>query len=107
MVVEFENTNNKIEVTRWYSIVGAPVMQHSSYKNKDLLPVVGKITFQDGDATTLELVGRIVKLDGSISERTMMVPGIYIWNQQEWPDWLHDLYKLALADQSASLKVVA
>lgn len=98
-MVEFENTNNRTETTKWYSITGAPAMKYDTPRGeKSLMPSVAKFVFVDGDVTTLSLRGKVVRQDGSVSEQTQQMPNIYIWNQQEWPDWLNDLYKLAYSD---------
>jgi hypothetical protein len=106
MTVEFENVNSKVEVTKWYSITGAPDMRHITQKDWMLRPVSAKFVFVDGDCVTLSVSVRAVKKNGDLSEVTITSSDIYIWNQQDWPVWIHDMYDQALSELS-STKVLA
>lgn len=93
--ITFENTNTKVEVTKWYTVTGAPAMRKSSHEgDRMLVPMTARWTFMDGEPTDLFLNGRRVLKNGSTGEPEQF-PDIVIWNQQTWPDWLHNLFKLA------------
>lgn len=104
--VIFCNTSNKIEVTKGYSITGAPLMEHHTYKGQ-LSPCSARLTFRDGDISDLVVTAKIVKNDGEPSENRTAVPFIHGWNMQEWPIWLKNLYQLACIELAADRKVSA
>lgn len=97
--ITFENVNNKVEITKGYSVTGAPAMEYKTPRGvKKLVPYAARFVFTDGDLGHLHLGGKVVRQDGRISDQVQQVPNIYSWNQQEWPAWLHDLYKIACDD---------
>lgn len=102
--ISFENTNNRTEVTKWYSIQGAPNMVHPRDKSQQFSPASARFVFVDSDPTDLIINSYSIKKDGSLSERAVRVPEIHIWDQKFWPEWLHELYKLAVNDFMADQK---
>lgn len=98
MTVTFENTANKTEVTKWYSVEGADPLPNGLYRNMKLIPISARFTFREGNLENLLVTGRLVKVDGTPANRVITVPGIFHWNQPEWPEWLNDLYALVLSD---------
>ena len=99
--ISFENTNNRTEVTKWYSIQGAPNMVHPRDSSQQFSPISARFVFVEGDLMDLVINSYPIKRDGSLSERVKQVPEIHKWNQKTWPEWLHELYKLAVNDFAA------
>lgn len=99
MSVTFENTNIRTEVSRYYSIEGAPVLESFGvYTTTPVLPTSAKFVFVDGDFFTVDLYGKPIKKDGYPGERVIKVRDVYSWNQGAWPDWLKRLRDLAFSD---------
>lgn len=91
----FERTNLRDETVIWFKIEGVPAIEN---KTRKLLPMSVKFTFVDGDPLSVEVNTNILKNDGSQSERYMKMPGIYMWEKSSWPEWLNEVYQLALSD---------
>lgn len=102
--VTFENTNTEVEYTQWYYVKGAPVFESVTQQGKRYQPVVVKWTFKHGEAMALLVTGLPIKKDGypAAQSQSQMVPGIYIWNMNEWPDWLRHSYGVAVNDYRAN-----
>ena len=101
MSVTFENTVNRTEVTRWYSVTDAPVIV--SHTGTNILPIAAHFVFVDGELKELEVNGRIMKKDGTPGERIIRVPTIWSWNHTEWPEWLWDLYRTLIVDNKVGV----
>lgn len=101
MTVEFENTNVRTEVTRFYKVTGAPHIERKlSRTDTEIAPTTVKFVFVDGDFSEVVMHGKIVCRDGRISERVIKVPSIWSWNQTEWPEWMHELRDLAFREHA-------
>ncbi len=99
MSVEFENINVRIEITRFYSVTGAPhISRKLSRTDAEIAPVSVKFIFVDGDFNEVVMHGKIVCRDGRVSERVIKVPSIWSWNQAEWPEWMHELRDMAFQE---------
>lgn len=103
--ITFENINNKIEITKWYSISGAPHMEHKDYAT--FAPMSVRFVFVDGECNGVFINARIVRKDGSVGDRYQQVPYVFSWNQDGWPIWLSDVHQLACADMERDLKTSA
>lgn len=100
--IEFINTNTRTEITMWYSIHGAPTMEYGLVgKSKVFAPTAAKFIFTDGDISDVTLTVHQIKKDGSLSDKYQTMPGIFHWNQEDWPQWLRDLRDRVLADYAA------
>lgn len=97
-MAEFEQTATKTEVVTHYRVTGAPVIEHQVRKGRVLSPSVVRFTFQDGEVTNMFVNGRLVKANGDISDKWEQIVHLYHWNQNEWPEWLTELYALALEE---------
>jgi hypothetical protein len=102
--ITFENTANRTEVTEWYSITGAPAMDHPFNKTRKLMPISARFTFVDGDPFSLEINAKLVLRSGDLAKDHQKVPGIYIWDRGTWPSWMDELWELACSDFAASQK---
>ena len=92
----FEETQTKVQVIKWYSITGAePMLQKSN--STQILPLVAKFTFEDGDCKDIFITGKVVRKDGSTGAKWQAVVDIYTWDVSGWPEWLHDLYAKVLS----------
>lgn len=97
-MAEFENTNNRIEVEKWYSITDVPAIEDRNHKGKMYMPVSAKFTFVDGECTNLILNGKIIKVNGEFGERVTVIPGVYTWDKSNWSEWLHELLAKVYSD---------
>jgi len=86
----FAPTVTKVEVTKWYAVQGAPAIASGKFQ---LSPVAAQFHFTDGQLDQVTVTGAILKLDGSVGERTMTVLGIYPGNKKEWPTWLWEAFQ--------------
>lgn len=102
--ISFDNTSIKSEITLWYAVNGAPVIEDGTVKGRRLLPLSVKFIFADGDPYSVSVNCNILKNNGEASGRTMNAPGIYMWEQSKWPEWLRELHKLALSDFVSHLR---
>lgn len=91
----FENTNNQVQIIRWYSVGEVEALPNGVHKSIMLMPYAARFTFKDGDLDDISVYGKVVKKDGSLSDRKMQIPGLYSWNRIEWPAWMYALDKLA------------
>jgi hypothetical protein len=92
----FESTNTRTEVIEWYKVEGAPRM--TSRTGREYAPASAKFVFVDGECSGVNVYGVLVKQDGSIMDKSVLMSDIFIWNQSNWPAWLHHLYRLADRD---------
>ena len=91
--MSFGRTNTRITITQFYSVTGEEPMA-SSFRNGQMLsPVAAQFTFKDGKISDMEVTGALIRKSGEVSERLMAVPGIYHWDKNKWPEWLHDMYE--------------
>jgi hypothetical protein len=96
--VSFESTNTRTEIIKWYAITNAPVMEAnigSFGLVRKYSPMAARFTFVDGGCTDLAINAYPIRLDGSLGESVRSVPNINLQDRRNWPEWLHDLYKLA------------
>lgn len=105
----FENTNNQVQIIRWYSVDNdddndVEALPNGVHTNIKLMPYAAKFTFKDGDLSDISVYGKVVKKDGSLSDRKMQIPALYSWNRIEWPVWLFKLDKLARAEFAEVLR---
>lgn len=97
----FENTATKI--SKWYSVNGAPIVNCDGHPS--MKPTSARFTFSWGEECTEMMVyGRVVLKNGTVSDVVRKIDYIYHWDQQTWPQWLHDLYKLAMSEQQAQAR---
>jgi hypothetical protein len=92
--VSFESTNVRTEITRWYTVTGAPIIETSVNGRSNLVRKFSPISV------------RFVFVDGEVSDRPMVVPEINMHDRKNWPKWLHELYTLACEDEQAKYKVL-
>lgn len=104
LAVTFENTNTEVEYTQWYYVKGAPVFESTTQPGKSFQPTVAKWTFKYGEAMALLVTGLPMRKDGypAAQSQSQTIPGIYIWNMSEWPDWLRHSYAVAINDYRAN-----
>ena len=108
--VSFESTNVRTEITRWYTVTGAPVIETSVNGRSNLVrkfsPISVRFIFVDGDCCELFINSYTVRLNGEVSDRVMVVPEINMYDRRNWPKWLHELYTLACSDEQAKYRVL-
>jgi len=95
MAIQFENTRNLTQATRWYSVEGAPTIK---YKQWTLSPCSAIFQFTDGKFVMVTVRGCVVLKNGALSERFMEIPTIHLWNPEKWPSWLLRLRDFAFSE---------
>lgn len=102
--VVFEATSVMVEVERWYAVTGAPV-----FANK-FQPISAEFIFMTTVDSGLSKMpvkmrinARVIKDDGTMGDEFGQIPDLSARNNHNWPQWLHDLFKLACEDQAASV----
>lgn len=103
MTVNFTSTATSVEYTQWYSITGAPALP--SKTSWILIPASARFRFKDGELTSVNLYARRQLRDGSLGQDVFNVPGIYAFNEENWPEFLVNLYNVALVDYANNLKL--
>ncbi|HEY6018639.1 MAG TPA: hypothetical protein VIY48_01750 [Candidatus Paceibacterota bacterium] len=88
--IRFVNTTTRTQVSKYYTVEGAPALDGGK-----ISPSTALFVFEDGDFKDLVVHGKLIKLDGSISDRSIKVASIYSWDQGNWPDWLKKLRDIA------------
>lgn len=105
--IVFEPTNTMTQVTKWYAISGAPIIETSVNGRTNLIrnfaPIAARFIFVDGKCTDIFINAYTVRLSGEVSGREMSVPDISVHNTWNWPEWLHELYKVAQSDLQPAL----
>lgn len=102
--VLFENT--RTQIVKWYSVTGAPYFKSRlNIDNTEIDPVAVKFIFYEGEeCIEMTVSARVIRRNGERGDRVVRA-GLFIWNRQEWPQWLHELYALACSE--ARIKVPA
>ena len=100
--VAFESTSTMTQITKWYTVEGAPIIETSVNGRTNLVrnfsPMSVRFIFVNDRCTDVFINAHTVRLSGEISERVMSVPDISVHDKRNWPEWLHELYKLAQPD---------
>lgn len=95
--VTFECTQTKVQIHKWYAVSGAENMRQNS-NSTWIMPKIAKFTFEDGECSDVFVSGVVIRKDGTPGGKWQSVGGIYVWDKQNWPVWLWDLFRTVCAD---------
>lgn len=110
--ITFASTNTRIETIKWYAVEGAPIMEatvNSRGQIRKYSPMAVRLVFVDDGftdvvrCTEITVNGYPICLDGSLGAASRNVPDINMQDQRNWPEWLHELYKVAQSSIQTAL----